>query len=256
MAAIYYGGFFYIALISLLIGFAAWEYARLFHAGGMQPASILIVLGALAIIASHSFGDSENISWLLVILTLLSMTYHLVTYERGRDQAASDFAVTLSGFLYIGLLGSYLILLRNLPEGLWWTLTTLIAIWFADSGAYFYGRRFGKTLLCPRLSPKKTWEGYIAGIVISVIGNALMASLWRLPAGPGTEITALRGALLGLVISILAPLGDLGESMIKRQMGVKDSSNLIPGHGGAFDRIDTWIWAAAIGYFMITWLFI
>ncbi len=262
MAAIYYGGLGYITLISLLLGLAAWEYVQLFSAGGHRPSGVLVVGGTLAFSAQQSLNyyfDSpllEEIGWLTSLLTIIAITYHLVQYERGRDQAATDFSITVSGFLYIGLLGSYLIQLRSLPEGAWWVLTALPAVWFADSGAYFYGRVYGKHKLSPRLSPKKSWEGYIAGIIVSILGTAAFAHMWRLPAGPGTELTALRGAILGIVISIIAPLGDLGQSMIKRQFDVKDSSNLIPGHGGAFDRIDSWLWASVIGYYLIEWFFL
>ena len=243
MAAIYYGGIAYILLITLLLGLAAWEYAQLFSAGGHQPSGVLVVLGTLAYSVQQSLNyyfDSpflDDIAWLTSILAIISITYHLIQYERGRDQTATDFAITISGILYIGLLGSYLIRLRSLPEGVWWVLIALPAVWFADSGAYFYGRVYGKHKLSPRLSPRKSWEGYIAGIIVSILGTAGFAAMWTLPAGPGTEITALRGAILGVVISIIAPLGDLGQSMVKRQFDIKDSSNLIPGHGGAFDRI-------------------
>ncbi|MBM3144011.1 MAG: phosphatidate cytidylyltransferase [Chloroflexi bacterium] len=262
MAAIYYGGLYYISLITIFLGLAAWEYGQLFSAGGYRPSGVLVVGGALAFILLRSldyFYESswyDDIAWLISILVLVSMTYHLIQYERGRDQAATDFAVTISGILYIGLLGSYLVLLRGLPDGAWWVLTTLPAVWLADSGAYFYGRTYGKRKLCPRLSPKKSWEGYLAGIAVSILGTAAFAAMWRLPAGPGTELTALRGAILGLIISVVAPLGDLGQSMIKRQFHVKDSSNLIPGHGGAFDRIDSWLWAGVLGYYIIVWFFL
>jgi phosphatidate cytidylyltransferase len=132
----------------------------------------------------------------------------------------------------------------------------LPAVWLADSGAYFIGVRFGRHKLSPRLSPKKTWEGYLAGVVTGTLGAALLALVWRIGAGPETAITFWRAAWLGFVISVLTPLGDLGESMIKRQVGAKDSSHLIPGHGGVFDRIDSWLWAGVIGYYIITWQFL
>ena len=176
------------------------------------------------------------------------------SYERGREEAGTDFAITLSGVLYIGWLGAYLVSVRSLPEGMWWVLLVLPAIWFADAGAYFIGRAFGRHKLSPRLSPKKTWEGYIGGVVVAPIGTALLAVLWASLAGPGSAITPLDGAILGLVLGVVAPLGDLGESMIKRQFGVKDLGKILPGHGGAFDRIDLWLWAAAIGYYIIIWL--
>jgi phosphatidate cytidylyltransferase len=192
----------------------------------------------------------------LAIFLLSSMTFHLVAYERGRDQAGTDFAITLSGALYIGWVGAYLITLRDLPNGMWWFMVALPAIWGADSGAYFYGRRFGRHQLSPRLSPKKSWEGYLAGIISGVIVGVGFGTLANAQAASGAGITPLRGALLGLILAVITPLGDLGESMIKRQFGVKDSSNLLPGHGGAFDRIDSWIWGALISYYFITWFYI
>jgi phosphatidate cytidylyltransferase len=140
-----------------------------------------------------------------------------------------------------------------LPDGLWWSLTVLFAVWLADTGAYLIGSRFGRHKMTPRLSPKKSWEGYLGGILFSVPGTALLACLWPVWAAPGLTVTPLRAALIALVLSLLTILGDLGESMIKRQVGVKDSGDLLPGHGGIFDRIDSWLWAAAIGYYLIFW---
>jgi phosphatidate cytidylyltransferase len=113
------------------------------------------------------------------------------------------------------------------------------------------GKRFGKHQLSPRVSPKKTWEGYLGGILFAMILTPLLAAGWHLRA---PAVTPLDGLIIGAVISVFAPLGDLGESMLKRQFGLKDSSNLLPGHGGAMDRIDTWLWAAAIGYYLVLWL--
>jgi len=254
MAAILAGGWYLTALVAIFMGLAAWEYVALFHAGGLRPAGFLVVGGSLLIVILRNVNGFDSAPWVISLLILLSMTYHLVAYERGRDQAGTDFAVTLGGIFYIGWFGAYFLSVRSLPEGKWWILIVLPAVWFADTGAYFIGKRFGRHLLSPRLSPKKTWEGYLGGLVSGVILTALFAALWRLGAGPNSAITPLRGALVGLVMGIFPTLGDLGESMIKRQMGVKDSGNLLPGHGGAFDRIDSWLWAVVMGYYMILWL--
>jgi phosphatidate cytidylyltransferase len=153
-------------------------------------------------------------------------------------------------------LGAYLISLRNLPEGLWWVLTVLPGVWLADGGAYLIGSRYGRRMLSPRLSPNKTWEGYLGGIVTATLLTPLLALAWSLWTGPQTNVTPVHAALLGLLLAVLTPLGDLGESMIKRQVGAKDSSHILPGHGGIFDRIDTWLWAGVIGYYVIVWFFI
>lgn len=254
LAAIFAGGWWFTALVGFFMGLAAWEYVKLFRLGGLQPAIILAVGGTLLLLVGRSMNGFASAPWMISLLVLLGMTYHLVSYERGRDQAGSDFAATLAGIFYIGWIGAYFVSLRNLPGGLWWILVVLPAVWFADSGAYFIGKAIGRHPLSPRLSPKKTWEGYVGGIVAGVLLTALLAAIVHLIAGPASSITALRGALVGLVMGIFPTLGDLGESMIKRQMGVKDSGTLLPGHGGAFDRVDSWLWAAVIGYYMIVWL--
>ncbi len=256
MGAIFLGGWFFTALIAIFLGMAAWEYTQLFRAGGWQPASVLVVGGVLLLLLGRALDGFDSAPWMLSLLTLLSMTWHLVAYERGRDQSGTDLAVTLGGILYIGWIGGYFISLRSLPDGQWWVLIALPAVWFADTGAYFIGRAWGRHKLSPRLSPKKTWEGYLGGIVSGIALTALFAAVWRMGAGPEAGITPLRGALMGLVMGIFPTLGDLGESMIKRQVGMKDSSNLLPGHGGFFDRIDSWLWAAVLGYYLITWLWI
>ena len=255
LPAIIYGGVFYYLLMGTFLVGGAWEYVRLYRAVQNEPNGIVTVGGVLAI-ATVRFFFAEAAIPLFVVLILLAMTVHLVAFERGRDQAALDFGVTVAGIVYIGWLGSYLLDLRNLvnPElGLWWLMLVLPIVWAADTGAYSIGAAYGRTRMTPRLSPKKSWEGYFAGIFTSVIIGAFFAYAFS-SMGPQPLrdlINPMEGAFLGLVIGALSPLGDLGESMFKRQSGMKDSSNVFPGHGGFLDRIDSWIWGAAIGYFMI-----
>jgi phosphatidate cytidylyltransferase len=254
IGVIYLGGWIFAAFIGLVLGLAAWEFAGLFRKSGFQPAIAIMVAGAVALAAGRALDGFGSAPWIIVLLILASMTYHLVAFERGRDQSGTDFTITLSGTLYLGWLGGYLISLRLMPAGAWLIWLVLLAVFLADSAAYFIGQRFGKHKLSPRLSPKKTWEGYLAGVVAGTLGTALVAYLWGLWAGPDFPVTPWQGALLGLLISVLTTLGDLGESMLKRQSGVKDSSNILPGHGGVFDRIDSWLWAAPIGYYFILWV--
>ncbi len=256
LALIYIGGYSFMVLVTIFLALAAWEYANLFKVGKFQPSRILVVFGTIAIAIGRGVTGFETSHWILGIFVLCSMVFHLVSYERGRDQAGTDFAITISGTVYVAWLGAYLISLRNIPNGFWWFMVALPSVWAADSGAYFYGRKFGRHQLSPRLSPKKTWEGYIAGIPSGLIIGMAFAFWASSQLGPEAGITPLRGAILGLVLSVTTPLGDLGESMIKRQFNVKDSSNLLPGHGGAFDRIDSWIWGATLSYYIITGFFL
>lgn len=256
LVLIWLGGLAFALMVALILSLASWEYVQLFRTGGLQPAGVLVILGTLGLVVGRVFTGFSSAAWIISLAVLASMTYHLIAFERGRDQAGTDFGVTLAGILYFGWVGSYLISLRELPEGMWWVLLALPSVWLADSGAYFVGRSIGRRRLSPRLSPKKTWEGYLGGVLVGTLGTALLAYIWSFWTGPVTAITPLNGAIMGLVLAVITPLGDLGESMFKRQVGVKDSGTLLPGHGGVFDRIDTWLWAAVLGYYLAVWLFI
>jgi len=254
--AISLGGWFFTIVVSIFMVGAAWEYARLFRLAGLKPAGFLIVGGAALLLLGRLFNGFESAPALISLLVLASLTYHLVAYERGSDQAGTEFGITLGGLFYIGWIGAYLISLRGLPDGKWWTFLVLPSCWLADSAAYLVGTRIGKHKMAPRLSPKKSWEGYLGGIVFGTLLSVALAAGLRALAGSSTSITPLSGLCVGLVMSILPTLGDLGESMIKRQVRTKDSSNLLPGHGGFFDRVDSWLWAGVLGYYLITWLWL
>jgi len=248
-----FGGIPFYLFMTLILAASAWEYSQLFRKGGWKPWNALVIVSVSALALFRSFVQFEHSPTIISLSVLVAMAYHLYQYEKGREEAPIDFCITLGGILYIGWLGSYMISIRNLPNGLWWFMLILPAAWLADSGAYLVGSRLGKHKMAPRLSPKKTWEGYFAGAISGVLGGMLLAALWGMRF-PG--MTLEKGAVIGLVMGVLSPLGDLGESMFKRMVGSKDSSNLLPGHGGVFDRIDSWIWASVLGFFLVTgfWL--
>lgn len=252
----YAGGTAYTVAIALLLGIAAWEYGRIFRRISFRPSLPIMITGTVALALGRGFDGFQSADWMLGVSLISSISFHLIAYERGRNEAATDFAITVSGIAYIGWLGAYLISLRNLPNGRWWLLIALPAIWLADSGAYFLGKTYGRTPLCKRLSPKKTWEGYLVGIFAGALGGVLLIELWEFIFATPVEIRSGNAILLGAVLAIITPLGDLGESMIKRQAGVKDSSHLLLGHGGAFDRIDSWLWGGMISYYLISWFFL
>lgn len=253
LAAIWMGGWYFAAVVLFFVGAAAWEYVQLFRKGGVEPMGLLVLGGTGMLIIGRTANGFESGPWMLSLLVLTSLTYHLLAYERGRDQAGTDFGVTLGGILYLGWIGSYLISIRNLPEGQWWVLLGLSSVWVADSAAFAFGRRFGRHKLSPRLSPGKTWEGYVGGVIASTAWTAGLAFVLRFFFTLGPAITPFHGGVLGFTLSSFSILGDLGESMFKRQVGMKDSGKLLPGHGGAFDRIDSWLWAGVIGYYMVQW---
>ena len=250
--AILAGGVYLSSMVALLLGLAAWEYGRMFKLIDLNASQPILVAGVVVLVlarahAAHLAGS------VLSVLVLAAMTWHLILYERGRERAGSDFALTIGGLVYLGWIGAYLVELRNLPDGLWWLLISLPITWAADTGAYFIGQAFGKTPLSPRLSPRKTWEGYWGGVALGTLAGPGLVLLYRQFGGP--DIPLWQGLVLGLVLSTLPTLGDLGESMFKREAGIKDSSHILPGHGGVFDRIDSWLWAGALGYFLVHWIF-
>jgi phosphatidate cytidylyltransferase len=247
------GGWPFTLFIALFLGVAAWEFCNLFKKAGYAPATSLVIIGVVALTITRLLSGFKYQDLILTIIVLSAMSYHLIAYERGRDTSATDFSISLAGLVYLGILGSHLISLRLLPEGLWWFMLIMPVAWMADSGAFFIGSRFGKHRMAPRLSPKKSWEGYVGGIVVGIITGIVLSYLWGL-VSPVMSLS--KGVIVGVVLSVLPTLGDLGESMIKRQFGVKDSGNLLPGHGGILDRVDSWIWAAAIGYYLVLLLWV
>lgn len=240
-------------IVAAISGYAAWEYYQMFVVGGYSPSAPILILGTAAIILTRFAFQFTGSDLLIVFLLLTTMTIQVIAFEKGCKTSALDFVITIGGILYLGWLGAYLISLRDLPDGLWWLLVVLPAVFISDAAAFFIGSRFGRHKLSKRASPKKSWEGYLGGVVFAALGTMLLANLWHLRA---PIITPEKGLILGLAISIFSPIGDLGESMLKRNFGVKDSSRLIPGHGGILDRIDSWLWAVPIGYYLIVLLWI
>jgi len=253
---IYLGGWVYQAVIISLLALAAWEYIKLLRIIKLQPALPLVLAGVILFGISRSLVRFAYGSALLTILLFAIAAYHILQFEKGETQPAADFGSSLSVLLYIGFLGSYLISLRALPNGRWWTFLALPIVWIADTGAYLIGNAFGKHKLAPKTSPNKTWEGYLGGLVFGVLGGIGLMLLYNKSFGAGLEISILETASLALILSALIPLGDLTESMIKRTAGEKDSGTIFPGHGGIFDRLDSLFWAAPLAYYLILHTFL
>jgi phosphatidate cytidylyltransferase len=160
------------------------------------------------------------------------------------DRARSAIGSTYLGVMYGPMLIGFAVLLLRGPDGLVLTATVLGMTAFHDAGAYLLGRRIGRHAMARRTSPGKTWEGFLAGTAVTVIASTAVLPLIH----PFDWWLALR---LSLVMSATTPIGDLAESLIKRDLGVKDMGSLVPGHGGFFDRIDAIIFNAPIAYFVL-----
>jgi phosphatidate cytidylyltransferase len=154
----------------------------------------------------------------------------------------------VAGILLLGWMSGHFFLLRGLDtaEAAWWTILVMVSTWVADSAAYVFGTRLGHRKLAPRLSPGKTVEGYAAGVIFGTLATLGLAY--------ALDLSLTVALLLGLLISIVSPGGDLVISLLKREAGVKDSGRMLPGHGGALDRMDSLLWSVTMSYYVISFL--
>ncbi|BCX04618.1 MAG: phosphatidate cytidylyltransferase [Candidatus Roseilinea sp.] len=230
------GGWWFTLLVAVVIARTTYELWRLLSRAGYQP-SLAVALGTAA--AAFIGVRLPNLFIFIPALTLVLLVSLARQLQRAQARTFGDWAVSFAGGFYLGWTGGHLAELIVLPpDGRWWLALTLATLWSADSMAYVFGRLLGRHKLAPAISPGKTWEGYIAGVIASTVAGVIL--------GLFAPFGAPVGAIAGILVGALSPLGDLIESMIKRQAHAKDSGNLIPGHGGLFDRIDSLLWASVV----------
>jgi phosphatidate cytidylyltransferase len=267
LSMIVVGGWYYTAFFCLIIYLGQLEYFQLARAKGMAPAAkTTLVVSQILLVVSNL--DPKLADAIFPVAGTLICFYLLF---QPKFATIADISASIMGLFYGGYLPSYWVRLRSLgqldvsnlpldgfwifpwpgwpalPVGLTHTLLAFLCIWAADIGAYFIGKGFGRTRLS-EISPKKTVEGAVFGVTASVAVGVLGAWLLNWPGWPFT------GVALGLLIGIASLLGDLTESMMKRDAGVKDSGQLIPGHGGILDRADSYVFTAPLVYYFVTLL--
>lgn len=167
--------------------------------------------------------------------------------RRQKEGAFNSWVWTVAGILYVGWLLGHLVALRGLDDGRNWVFFILFVTWASDTFAFFVGRKFGRHKLAPSISPGKTWEGAAGGVGAAVI----MSILFFTPTPFRLPLISWQAIPLAVLVSIFGQLGDLVESLLKRNMGVKDSGSLMPGHGGVLDRIDSLVFASVVVYYVV-----
>ncbi|MHA6128821.1 phosphatidate cytidylyltransferase [Pseudomonas mohnii] len=234
--------------IGLVVTLGGWEWARLagFNEQSMRVAYAAAV--ALMLFVMHLLPGLAP--WILgaSVLWWGIATYLVLTYPRSSDHWASAACKLVIGLLILLPAWQGLVLIKQEPLGNWLIMAVMVLVWGADIGAYFSGRAFGKRKLAPLVSPGKSWEGVYGGLALSLIITVLVGFFrdW-------TVAELFKGLIGAALIVFISVVGDLTESMFKRQSGIKDSSNLLPGHGGVLDRIDS-LTAAIPVFAVLLWM--
>lgn len=234
-------------MVILVVTLAAAEVYHVFSRAGYRPATLLGLTATISIqLAAYNEGEAA-IPLVLSMTVIFSLLWYLFRVVRARPTV--NVAITLLGFCWVGVLGSYAALLLRLPdrEGIAFLLAAVIATAAYDIGGLFFGSQMGSRLLMPDVSPNKTVEGLVGGMASAVFASVLLVGV--VPGiSPWTPGKALA---LGLVVAVVAPLGDLCQSMVKRDLGVKDMGSLIPGHGGVLDRFDALLFVLPATYYLV-----
>jgi phosphatidate cytidylyltransferase len=245
LAVIVVGGPLYVAVAAALLALGAFE---IYHAARLRASDPLALCGmaAVAAMAAAAHVRPEARSAALTALVMATLAIQVV-----RAEIASGFArwaEVVGGAAYVGLLGSYLVALRFLPEGRGWVLLMIFTTFATDTGAFFVGRAIGRRKLAPRVSPGKTVAGAAGGLAAGAGAAVALNVVLGLGAHPAAML------LLGVAVVVAAEFGDLGESLLKRALGVKDMGHIFPGHGGVLDRLDSVLFAAPVVYYAVRWL--
>lgn len=234
-----------LAFLLVLAGAVAvgmWEMARAVRRSGAHPPLVPLIAGGVLTVGLAWFAGPDALSLGLLVTVLGTMIWRLGDGPAGfqRDLTAATLIA-----VYVPFLAGFAALLAAAPDdGRLRILATLIAVVLSDTGGYAAGVSFGRHPMAPSISPKKSWEGFAGSVTAAALGSALL--LWLM-----FEVAPWWGVVFGVAVSCAAVLGDLAESMIKRDLGVKDMSNLLPGHGGLMDRLDSILFAVPTAYLLL-----
>jgi len=230
-------------MVAVIVGAAAFELYEAFRRVGYHPATVIGLLGCVSIVGIAYSEGIDAFPLVAILVVAFTMLWYMLEVVKARPIV--NIAITLFGFGYIGIFGAFAGLLLSAPDGTGLIIGLAACAIGYDVFGYFIGSQFGRSRMSPRLSPNKTWEGLFGGMVAAIVIGGIVGTT----LAPWNGKVA-HGLALGLVVAILAPIGDLCESMIKRDLGVKDLGTLLPGHGGVLDRFDAMLFCLPAVYYL------
>lgn len=246
------GGLLLLLFVNSVILIGLYEFFKMSEWSGKKPELRLGYIAGLSIPNIIYFTKPENGD--LIIMPVIVLTIILIAkkvLQNKVENSTRDIGITLLGVIYVSGLFSHLLLLNTLPNGGKWLLTVQILVWLCDSFAYFVGISMGRKIFkngFSTISPKKSVEGSIGGIIVTILGFCLINRYFNIF---DKDISIIYVVLFGLIISIVAQIGDLGESMFKREFKVKDSGSILGEHGGILDRFDSMLFVVPIVYYIL-----
>jgi phosphatidate cytidylyltransferase len=234
----------FLAVIVIASCVGVWETVRAMRATGANPPLIPLLAGSVLITGLAWYEGVDSLTLGLAVTILAAVVWRLAD---GWAQFKRDFTASVLVAVYVPFLLGFAVLLVEPDDGQWRVLATVIAVVLSDTGGYAAGVFLGKHAMAPSISPKKSWEGFGGSIVAAAIGSALVFTF-------ALNAPFYWGLVFGAAISVVAVLGDLAESMLKRDLGIKDMSHLLPGHGGLMDRLDSILFAVPTAYLLLSLL--
>ena len=251
MYVYYSGGLPLLLFTNAVIGIGLYEFYKMSELAGQKPFSKLGICAGLVVPNLIYFSNPLKMDTLILlpVVALIICTMGIRIFENKVENASIDIGVTALGVAYISVLFSHIILLTYLPDGGKWLIAVQVMVWVCDSAAYFVGINIGRKFFKEGfsiISPKKSKEGAIGAIIFTIAAMVLINMKFQLI--PGNNILA---AFLGLMVSIVAQIGDLAESMFKREFKIKDSGRILGEHGGILDRFDSMIFVVPTVYYIL-----
>ena len=243
--------FWLYLFMNVVVARALWEFYTVCEAKGLKAFKVWGVIGSMALISGSWFfyrqHDFVQLSYDFDILILLVFALGVFIRQfpqKLNPQGIETMAVTLFGLIYVAWLGNFITRINfDTPNGRYFVMLLVVVTKFTDIGAYLVGSTLGRHRMIPRISPKKTWEGTAGGLAFAVGGAFLCLQVMP---DKMTGVTGAHAVVIGLLLGAAAVVGDLAESLIKREAGVKDSSTILPGHGGCLDMIDSLLFTAPL----------